>query len=88
MAISDIKTGLEVGAVDVRFDDNDLTIVLTDGRSLHIPLARIGWLAWLANATPAHRANWIIEPGGFAVYRPDLDDGVEISHLLSKQPLT
>ena len=41
----------------------------------------------LEKATPEQRAKWKIEPGGFAIYWEDLDDGIEISHLLSMQAL-
>jgi len=33
------------------------------------------------------RANWSLEPGGYAIYWPDLDDGIEVCHLLDMQPL-
>jgi hypothetical protein len=33
------------------------------------------------------RQRWQVEPGGFAVYWPELDDGIEVEHLLSLQPL-
>ncbi|NOX62389.1 MAG: DUF2442 domain-containing protein [Chloroflexi bacterium] len=74
-------------ATNVRFEDDVLFITLSDGRELSVPLDRIEWLQWLREATPAQRANWEIEPGGFAVYWPDLDDGVEIEHLLSLHAL-
>jgi len=48
----------------------------------------MNWLKWLAEATPEQRAKWAIEPGGFVVYWEELDDGFEIQHLLSLQPLT
>jgi hypothetical protein len=44
-------------------------------------------LKWLAKATPEQRAKWTIEPGGFAIYWEELDDGIEISHLLSMRAL-
>jgi len=45
------------------------------------------WLKWLAQATPKQRANWSLEPGGYAIYWPDLDDGIEVCHLLDTQPI-
>ena len=30
---------------------------------------------------------YFIEPRGFAVYWEDLDDGIELNHLLSMQPI-
>ncbi len=73
----------QVQAVDVRFEKDTLLIALSDGRELRVPLDRIPWLRWLLEATPEQRAHWEIEPGGFAIYWPELDDGLEIEHLLS-----
>ena len=59
----------------------------TAGISASRSKGSIGW-NWLAKATPEQRDNWSIEPGGFAVYWEDLDDGIEIMHLLNMQPLS
>ncbi len=61
---------------------------LDDGREISLPLNDVLWLKWLAKATPKQRANWTIEPGGFAIYWPDLDDGIEVCHLLDSAPVT
>ena len=78
----------EVRAVNVRFDANVLHVLLSDGREISLPVDRVQWLRWLANATPDQRAKWSIEPGGFAIYREELDDGIEVAHLLSMQPIS
>jgi hypothetical protein len=77
----------EVQATDVRFEDNRLVISLSDDREISVPLDRAEWLSWLAKATPEQRERWTIEPGGYAVYWDELDDGIEICHLLAMQPL-
>lgn len=82
------KTTEEVYAISVHFEGNTLSVSLSDGREIRAAIDRIGWLEWLKNATPEQRANWSLEPGGFAVYWEDLDDGVEIRHLLGMQPLS
>ncbi len=79
--------GSEVGAAGVAFLGETLLLSLTDGRVLQVPLDRVPWLAWLCKATPEQRAHWSIEPGGFAVHWDDLDDGVEVRHLLALTPL-
>jgi hypothetical protein len=33
------------------------------------------------------RAFQIEEPDGFAIYWPDLDDGIEVAHLLTSAPV-
>lgn len=77
----------EVSAVDIRFKDNTLSISLNDGREISILIDKIKWLEWLAKASQEQRAKWSLEPGGFAIYWEDLDNGIEIRHLLSTQPL-
>ena len=77
-----------VRAVNVRFQANVLHVLLSDGREIGLPVDRVEWLRWLANATPDQRAKWSIEPGGFAIYWEELDDGIEVAHLLSMQPIS
>lgn len=77
----------ETAAVGVRFDGDTLLITLEDRREIALPLAHYDWTRWLLAATPAQRANWTLEPGGFAVYWPELDDGIEVRHLLDPHPL-
>ena len=87
MTISHEETASRVEVVDVRFVDDTLCITLDDGREICLSISNFDWLDWLADATPEQQANWTIEPGGFAVYWEDLDDGIEIKHLLNIQPL-
>ncbi len=74
-------------AVDARFEGDTLQVELADGRIISLPLQRFSWLRWLAAATNQQRSRWHLEPGGFALYWDDLDDGIEIRHLLDLQPL-
>lgn len=87
MLTSTPKTTNQVSAVAVHFVGNSLCVTLSDGREVSVPTDRVDWLGWLARATPEQRAKWSIEPGGFAVYWDELDDGVEICHLLGMQPV-
>jgi len=76
-----------VRATDVRFTGTLLCVLLSDGREIIVPTEKIEWLKWLASATPKQRKNWSLEPGGFAIDWEDLDDGIEICHLLGMQPV-
>lgn len=87
MVTSTNNVNLQVQAKNVYFDGNLLHIVLSDGREVSLHLDQLTWLNWLVEATPEQRAEWTIEPGGFAIYWEKLDDGIEIEHLLSLQPL-
>ena len=77
----------QVSAKAVHFHSKILQVSLSDGRMISLPLDNTTWLQWLAQATPEQRANWSLEPGGFAIYWEDLDDGLEVAHLLGMQPL-
>lgn len=77
----------QVRATGVCFVGDVLCVSLSDSREISVPLDQIEWLAWLAKATPEQRSRWSIEPGGFAIYWEELDDGVEVCHLLGMQPL-
>jgi hypothetical protein len=77
----------QVSATKVRFWENTLYVSLNNGREISLPIDHIEWLSWLAAATPEQRANWSLEPGGYAIYWEDLDDGIEISHILATEPL-
>lgn len=73
---------------DVQFEENLLHVALSDGRRVSLPLDGIDWLDWLAAANPEQRAGWTIEPGGYAIYWDELDDGIEVEHLLGLQRLS
>ena len=58
-------------ASGVRVSDARLTVELTDGREVSIPLTEF---PELAAATPEQRANWTITALGTAIYWPDIDE--------------
>ncbi|MCI0576108.1 MAG: DUF2442 domain-containing protein [Chloroflexi bacterium] len=78
----------QVQATHVRFEGNVLFVTLSDGREISVPLDQVPWLGWLVRATPEQRANWSLEPRGFAIYWEELDDGIEVAHLLSTRPVS
>lgn len=88
MTISVDNTVPQVGAKGIEFQETRLYIYLTDGREIVLPIDQIDWLRWLVSATPEQRANWSLEPGGYTIYWEDLDDGFEIAHALTLQPVT
>jgi hypothetical protein len=81
------KTTEAVSAREVSFTGDRLCIGLSDGRELSVPYKKIPWLKWLAKATPKQRADWSLEPGGYAIYWEQLDDGIEVCHLLGVESL-
>lgn len=81
------KVNLPAFVKRVRFAGEAIHVALDDECEVSLPFNEVPWLKWLAKATPKQRANWTIEPGGFAIYWPDLDDGIEVCHLLDSAPL-
>ncbi len=77
----------QVTATKVRFEEDILYVLLSDGREISLPIDRVEWLEWLTKATAEQRKNWSIEPGGYAIYWEELDDGIEVGHLLAMEPL-
>jgi hypothetical protein len=81
------KTAEAVTAESVRFVGDKLVVKLSDWRELSVSYKKIPWLKWLAKATPKQRTDWSLEPGGYAIYWEQLDDGIEICHLLGVESL-
>ncbi len=81
MATSDPKPGERV--VDVRCDDDTMSVDLADGRTITVPLA---WYPRLLNATPAQRENWRPCGGGFGIHWPDIDEDLSTQGLLAGAP--
>ncbi|MEM7127394.1 MAG: DUF2442 domain-containing protein [Chloroflexota bacterium] len=88
MNISINNSIAQVSAIDANFQDDQLLITLSDGRSIGVPFLEIPWLQWLAMASAEEREDWSLEPNGYAIYWEALDDGIEVCHLLEKTPLT
>jgi hypothetical protein len=57
-----------------------LTVDLSDGRTIAVPIA---WFPRLLHGTTAERANWRVIGAGEGIYWPDLDEDVRIASLLA-----
>lgn len=73
----------ELRAQDVAFNEDDLIVVLADGRSLTIPLA---WFPRLFHATPLERSNWRWIGRGIGMHWPDLDEDISVEDLILGRP--
>ena len=65
-------------ATDVSVDD-DLSVVLADGRRLSVPLT---WFPRLLHATAEERRNWRLIGDGQGIHWPDVDEDVSVLGLL------
>ena len=67
-------------AINVTVTENDLTVDLTDGRRIIVPLA---WYPRLMCGSPAERKNWQLLGDGYAIEFPDLDEHIGVEGLLA-----
>ena len=70
-------------AQDVRVTDDTLSVDLSDGRSISVPLA---WYPRLAHGRPAERAKWRPIGDGAGIHWPDLDVDISVEGLLAGKP--
>jgi hypothetical protein len=67
-------------AKEVSFTQDELSVLLADGRRVSIPLA---WFPRLLHATKAQCANFQLLGGGAGIRWPDLDEDISVDGLLS-----
>jgi hypothetical protein len=72
-----------VTAVNVRADDDVLTVELSDGRVLLVPVA---WYPRLSHGTVKERNNWRLIGAGRGIHWPDLDEDISVEGLLAGKP--
>ena len=60
-----------------------LTVELSDGRSLAVPLA---WFPRLLHATPDERGHWRLAGGGEGLHWPDVDEDISVESLIAGRP--
>ena len=64
---------------DVTVSDDALTVDLSDGRSLSVPL---GWYPRLWHGTEIERNDWRLIGRGLGIHWPQLDEDVSLEGLL------
>ncbi len=82
MNISTVEVRVpDAGAVTVTEDT--LTVELSDGRTIAVPLA---WYPRLIHATKKERGNWRLIGKGQGIHWPDLDEDISVEGLLAGRP--
>ncbi|APF20444.1 hypothetical protein Calab_1410 [Caldithrix abyssi DSM 13497] len=69
--------------VQVAINEEDLTVELSDGRTITVPIA---WFPRLVHATERERANWRLIAGGKGIHWPDLDEDISVQALILGKP--
>lgn len=70
-------------AVDVNSTEDTLTVDLSDGRTISVPL---GWYPRLEHASSEERANWRLIGKGYGIHWEELDEDISVEGLLAGKP--
>jgi hypothetical protein len=70
-------------AIDVKVTDDTLSVELSDGRTISVPL---DWYPRLTHATEAERNNWRIIGRGHGIHWEDIDEDISVEGLLAGRP--
>lgn len=82
MSISAIE--IEVPYIEnVKVTDDTLTVNLSDGRTISVPLA---WYPRLLHSNPKERMNWRLISKGHGIHWEDIDEDISIENLLAGKP--
>jgi hypothetical protein len=81
--MSSLALQVEPRAEHVRCTDDELIVVLTDGRTLSVPLA---WFPRLVNASAQQRAQHELLGDGSGIHWPAVDEDISVLGLLAGYP--
>jgi hypothetical protein len=70
-------------AVDVHATEDTLTVDLSDGRTISVPL---GWYPRLEHASSAERSKWRLIGKGQGIHWEDIDEDISVEGLLAGRP--
>jgi Protein of unknown function (DUF2442) len=70
-------------ATNVIVTDDTLTVDLSDGRTISVPLA---WYPRLAHGTEKERTTWRLIGRGEGIHWPELDDDISVEGLIAGKP--
>lgn len=77
--MSILAVDVEPIALDVSCTDDNLRVVLADGREISAPLV---WFPRLQQATPEERKNWQLIGGGIGIHWEAVDEDISVESLL------
>lgn len=70
-------------AQQVMVSEESLTVDLTDGRTISVPL---GWFPRLLHGSLEERNNWRLIGQGEGIHWPDLDEDIRVENLIFGKP--
>jgi len=66
-------------AINVGCTEDELSVVLSDGRTVTVPVA---WFPRLAGASASQRADWEFIGGGIGIHWEAIDEDISVTSLL------
>lgn len=82
MSISEVQIEIPK-AEGVTVTEDTLTVDLSDGRTISVPLA---WFPRLLQASPEERKNWRLIGKGQGIHWMDIDEDISVEGLLAGKP--
>lgn len=73
---------VEAVAMEVACTEDELSVVLSDGRTVSVPLA---WFPRLLGASTKQRADWELIGGGIGVHWEAVDEDISVASLLQPE---
>jgi len=70
-------------AIDVRVSEDTLSVELSDGRTISVPL---DWYPRLTHATAEERSHWRFIGRGHGIHWEDLDEDISVEGVLAGRP--
>ena len=77
--MSTLKIEVHPTAQEVRFTESEMTVSLTDGRTISVPLS---WFSSLSGATKEQLQDYEILGDGEGIHWPQLDEDLSVKGLL------
>lgn len=69
--------------VGVTVSDDTLSVDLSDGRTISVPLS---WYPRLVDGTPEERSEWRLIGSGHGIHWPGLDEDISVEGLIAGRP--
>jgi len=67
----------------VKITDDSLSVDLTDGRTITVPL---GWFPRLLHGSPDERNDWRVIGEGEGIHWENLDEDISLEHIIKGRP--
>ncbi|MBW8879173.1 MAG: DUF2442 domain-containing protein [Acidobacteria bacterium] len=82
--MSTLRAELQVASAQhATVNEEVLTVELSDGRVISVPLA---WYPRLVHATPEERSHWRLIGNGEGIHWPDLDEDISVENIVLGRP--